>query len=170
MITFHSWTTWWIASLIIILPDCNCHLILDPDSVVVLPAAAAHVVVDGELDREVLVRLPGIVVDDLHPDLELSNAWVEGDQFVNGHIVLARDGRAIHSAHYDLDSVLGAAKPDQRDGEPARVLVDRYLVILELHGPSSNRNTYSILASLSISTLVIICALRNTFSTIRITS
>ena len=156
--------------MLIVVLDRDRQFILGPDSVVVLPAAAAHVVVDRELDREFLVRLPGIVVDDLHPDLELSNARVEGDQFVNGHVVLARDSRAIHGVHHDLDGVLRATQPDQRDREPAHVLWDRFLIILELHSPSSNRNTYSILASLSISILVIICALRNTFLTIRITS
>ena len=55
--------------MLIVVLDRDRQFVLGPDSVVVLPAAAAHVVVDGELDREVLVRLPGIVVDDLHPDL-----------------------------------------------------------------------------------------------------
>ena len=90
---------------VVILPDRDRHLVLGPDSVVVLPAAATHVVVDRELDREDLIRLPGVVIDYLYPNLELSDAGDEGDQLVHCNIVLARNGRAVHGVHHDLDGV-----------------------------------------------------------------
>ena len=74
--------------LVVIIHNCDRHLGVGPEPVVVLPAATACADLRGELDQEVLVRLPGVVIDDLHRDIELGDARVEGDQLVHGHIVL----------------------------------------------------------------------------------
>ena len=78
-IASQSWTTRWIALLVVIILNCDRHLGLGPEPIVVLPATTARAVLSGELDNEVLVRLHGIVIDDLHLDIELGDAGGEGD-------------------------------------------------------------------------------------------